>query len=408
MYRAMGIDDLNIYGSSLAIDLAAIVRARGLSERDLETVQFRRRSVTPSFEDAVTLAANAARPVVEAAGRDRFDLLIVATESGFDYGKPLSAYVQQCLGLDACCRNVEMKYACYGGTAAIHFATSWLRSGAAPGKKALVVMTDLARRHFGDPAELSAGSGAVAVVLAADPRILVIDSPGGYACREVYDVARPTATGEYGNPVLSLAAYLDLLEEAWENYCERSGGADPVDRRFRYMLYHTPLVSLVRQAHGVLLRAHGADVSATAASKSFDRMVAPALGYARDLANIYSGSLYSLLAGLVEHAPELAPGTRVGFFSYGSGSCAEIFAGAIADAARATVGRQGIGPRLAERRAIAFDEYERLVRETEVMLTSCDYEPTDDPGSGARATDGGARLVLRRIRNHHRQYTWVS
>jgi 3-hydroxy-3-methylglutaryl CoA synthase len=216
MDRPVGIDDLNVYGSTHSIDIETIARARGRAGKGLQAVQFLRRSVTPPSEDAVTLAVNAARPVVDAAGRDAFTLLIVATESGVDYGKPLSAYVHHLLELSPECRNFEVKYACHGGTTAVQLAVSWIRSHAAPGAKALVVMTDLARQHLGDPAELSAGSGAVAAVVAADPAVLRIERATGYACREVYDVARPTATGEWGDALLSLAAYLDLLELAWQ------------------------------------------------------------------------------------------------------------------------------------------------------------------------------------------------
>lgn len=408
MDRPIGIDDINLYAGRFAVDFESIARARGLSARELDVVQFRRRSVTTPSEDPVTLAATAALPLVEAAGRDQFGLLIAATESGLDYGKPLSSYIHRHLGLSARCRHLELKYACYGGTAAIHFAVSWLRSEAAPGQKALVVMSDLARRHVGDPAELSAGSGAVAVVVSAEPRILRIESSGGYACREIYDVARPTPVGEWGDPVLSLAAYLDLLEEAWADFQQRSASSLSLDRRFRYMLYHTPLLSLVRQAHGVLLQAQDDCLEAAAMQESFDRMVAPAFGFARELANVYSGSVYCLLAGLVEHAPDLSPGATVGIYSYGSGSCAGIYGGIIADQARSTVARHCIGARLDRRRTVDVDEYERLARETDVMLTSRDYEPADDSARDEGTSLGESRLVLERIRNHHRQYAWLG
>jgi 3-hydroxy-3-methylglutaryl CoA synthase len=182
-------------------------------------------------------------------------------------------------------------------------------------------MTDLARRHFGDPAELTAGSGAVAVTIGAEPRVLAIEPRSGYACREVYDVARPTATGEYGDAVLSIAAYLDLIEEAWANYRHATRMDVAVDERFRYVLYHTPLVSLARDAHRLLLETHHDDISVTEARQSFDHMVKPALGYARELANIYSGSVYCLLAGLLDGDAELASLTPIGICSYGSGSC---------------------------------------------------------------------------------------
>src|SRR5512134_127817 len=119
---SVGIDDINIYGSTLAIDHAAIASARGLSEKELLAVEFERRSVTPPYEDTVTLGVNAAQPLVDAAGREAFELVIVATESGVDYGKPLSAYVHHHLGLGTRCRNFEVKHACYAGTAAVQLA----------------------------------------------------------------------------------------------------------------------------------------------------------------------------------------------------------------------------------------------------------------------------------------------
>jgi 3-hydroxy-3-methylglutaryl CoA synthase len=214
----VGIDDLNVYGSTLSVEFAAIATARARPARELDAVGFERRSITPPYEDPVTLAVNAAWPLVEELGPAAFELLIVATESGLDFGKPLSSYVHRYLGLAPRCRNLEVKHACYGGTAAVQLAAAWVRSGEVPGGRALVVMTDTARRHFGDPAELTAGSGAVAVTVTARPRVLEIEPGSGYASREVYDVARPTFIDEWGDPVLSLAAYFDLVEEAWAGY----------------------------------------------------------------------------------------------------------------------------------------------------------------------------------------------
>jgi 3-hydroxy-3-methylglutaryl CoA synthase len=209
--------------------------------------------------------------------------------------------------------------------------------------------------------------------------------------------------------VLSLAAYLDLLEMAWQGYKRESGSDAPLDERFRYMLYHTPLVSLVRQAHESLLLDGRVDLSPSQVEDSFNRMVAPALGYPRELANIYSGSVYSKLASLVDQASDLEPGARIGIFSYGSGSCAELFAGEIVEGARTRLASHAIGARLARRRVLDLPEYERFVRETDVMLTSGDYDPPfdTDPGGDAESGDRHPRLVLSRIRNHHREYAWT-
>jgi len=406
----VGIDALNVYGSTLSVDTVVIADARGLAAKEVEVTGFDLRSLTPPWEDVVTLAVNAARPLVELAGRDAFELLIVATESGIDWGKPLSSYVHRHLRLGPRCRNVELKHACYAGTAAIQMATAWVRAGEAPGKKALVIMTDVARCHFGDPGELTAGSGAVAVVISAEPRILVIEPVSGYSCREVYDVARPTTTGEWADPVLSLAAYLDLIEDAWASYRQATGITVAIDERFRYLLFHTPLVSLVQDAHRLLLESDRADITRIDVRESFERMVRPALRHARELANIYSGSVYCLLAGLLDGDAPLEPATRIGICSYGSGSCAEIFGGLIAGTARDVVRRMGIGEHLASRAAVDFAQYERLARETEAVHTSRDYDPDRRfvPGHFERSYATQERLVLLRIENYYRDYGWCT
>jgi 3-hydroxy-3-methylglutaryl CoA synthase len=411
-----GIDDLNLYASTLAVEAADIGAARGTDPRDLGRLKLLRRSLAPAFEDPVTLAVNAAEPLVEAAGRDAFELLIVASESGVDYGKPLSSYVHRHLGLGERCRNVELKHACYAGTAALQLATSWVRAqagasaaagaraaGASP--RALVCMTDMARRIFGDPAEPAEGAGAVALAVAAEPRVLALEPTSGYAAREVYDVTRPTPVLERANASLSLGAYLDLLEIASADYRRRIGGAR-LEEHFAAIAYHTPLVPLVEQAHRTLIELEDEDASADRVAASFDRLVRPSLGFCREIGNIYSGSLYAALAGRLVADPALAPGARVGLYSYGSGSCAEMFSGTVGREARALVASRRIGERLAARRLASVAEYERCVLDTERSLTAADFTPDRDAPAGLFEASyrGRGLLVLEGVRDYYRSY----
>ena len=401
----VGIDDLNLYASTLSIDNGDIGRARGTS-RYFDIVGIKRRSIAPPFEDAVTLAVNAARPLVEAAGPDAFELLIVATESGFDFGKPLSSYVHRHLGLGRRCRNLEVKHACYGGTASLQLAAGWLRSGVARGKRALVVTTDLPGNQFGEPAEMTPGTGAVALSLAEEPRVLELDRAAGYAALEVYDTARPTATGHWVDEVLSLGAYLDLLEEAYAHYRAQVPGA--VERDFDHVVYHMPVETLVRKAHAVLLEADDPDASAEAAAASFERMVAPSLGYCSETGNIFSGTVYAGLAALIDSTPGPRPGARVALYSYGSGSCAEFFSGTLRPAARAVVGAHGIRAHLEARRALSIPDYERIVREREAIAGVALWAPGRDlPGDHyAQSYAGRSRLVLDSVKDYYRRYAW--
>ena len=398
----VGIDDLNLYASTLSVDNAEVAAARGTS-RYMDIVRIRRRSIAPLCEDPVTLAVNAARPLVEETGRDAFELLIVATESGFDYGKPLSSYVHRHLGLGSRCRNMEVKHACYGGTASLQMASAWVRSQAAPGKKALVVTTDLPGNQFGQPAELTPGTGAVALSVSAEPRVLALDLASGYAAREVYDTARPTATGHWVDEVLSLGAYLDLLELSYAHYRSQRGDV-PLADDLDHLVYHMPLESLVRKAHEILLGESGSGNGD--AGRSFDRMVAPSLRYCAETGNIFSGTLYAGLAALIDSDPGPRPGARVGLYSYGSGSCAEFFAGTVAASARSVVGARRIGSRLAARRRLSMADYERIVLEREAKALCPEFTPERDTPAGhyEEAYRGSGLLVLESVKDYYRRY----
>jgi len=402
-----GIDDLNLYASTLAVDFADIVAARRISPGLLEDIGFARRSVLPTFEDPVTLAVNATKPIVDAAEGESFGLLIIATETGLDYGKPLSSYVHRHLDLGPFCRNFEVKHACYGGTAAVQMAAAWVRSGVAPGKRALVVMTDIGRRHFHESAELSVGAGAIALSIAAEPRLFALETDTGYASREVYDTARPTSTGEWIDSTLSLGSYLDLLEVAWEAYRAAAAPA-PFERHFTYMIYHTPLLSLVRQAHKILLEGDGDILGREEVADSFERMVMPSFGYNREIGNTYSASLYAALAAIVSGASSSDPQTRVGCFSYGSGACAEIFSGLVQGGASAALAQRRIGEHLTARRKVSIQEYEQAVTGVERSLSVEAFEPDWQAPAGhyEQAYRGKNLLVLQGVKNHYRSYTW--
>jgi 3-hydroxy-3-methylglutaryl CoA synthase len=402
----VGIDDLNLYCGSLSVDAGELVEARGKPKSYAAQFEFTRRSLAPSFEDPVTLAVNAAKPIVEAAGRDRFELLVVATESGVDYGKPLSTYVHKYLGLGSNVRNFEIKHACFAGTAALRTACDWAAVRGDPKARALVIMTDMARKIFGDPAEAAEGAGAVALSVGLEPRVLSIEDTSASATQEVYDVTRPTPTLERANASLSLGAYLDLLELAWAGYRKRNGTVS-LERDFTYALYHAPLVGLVKKAHAVAVECERPEATPEEIAASFDRMVRPSLHFCREIGNIYSGSLYAALASLLEYEPACA-GKRISLYSYGSGSCAELYAGTLGREAPTIVSSHGIRRMLRERRPASVGEYEATVLETECGLTQAEFEP--DLSLPAehyeQAYKGKGLLVLERVNDYYRTYRW--
>ena len=404
MKARVGIDDLAVYGGSYVIEAREIARARGTPERQIDNLSLRRRSVTPSFEDPVTLAVNAARSLAGATDADRYSLLIVATESGVDYAKPLSSYVHKYLGLTQHCRHFEVKHACYGATAALRMAAAWVECH--PEERALVIATDMARKLFHDPAEPAEGAGAVAMAITTDPKVLRLDGPSGVATREVYDVMRPTPTKEIGHPSLSLSAYLDLFEIAWTSYAQAAGPRAFDD--LAHVIYHCPLVPLVRQAHTLLVEENRSDATAEDVAASFDRLVRPSFGYCQELGNVYSGCLYVALAGLIDAVPAFADGARIGLYSYGSGSCAEFFSGVVAPEAKATLLRQELALQIARRTSLDVAHYEALVEAAERSLTEAEFTPHRHESTAHWESHyrGRGRLVLDGVRDFYRSYSW--
>lgn len=416
---AVGIDALNIDGGTLSLDLAELAIARDIDAKFATQIGFKRRSVIAPWEDPVTLAVNAAKPIVDAVGADAFGLLIVATESSFDCGMPMSSYIQQALGIGQNTRNFEIKHACYSGTAALQMAAGWLKT-AAKGRRALVICTDLSRPAFlttksGDMSfvtrsgELIGGVGAVAMSLSQDPALFTLDDHSGYASKEVYDVTRPIAVDyEAGNVSLSLHAYLDLLEGAWMHYQKQhQHPVKSIPEHFDSLLFHTPLTDLCKHAFNELLDLSDPDLPPAKKADLYTQMCLPALHYNYELANIYSGSLYASLAGLARDAKGKQHNIRVGLFSYGSGACGEFFSGSLSQDAASIIAKQGIDQHLSNRLQVTPKEYENFALTYIDILKKSDHR-TDLQAAIEKINTGDRRYVLSEIKQYHRHYEWLT
>jgi len=214
--RAVGIDQLGVYVPRYVLPLEALAVARNVPvEKILVGIGARKMAVVPPWEDTVTLAANAtARLFAQApVDPDEIGFVLVATETAVDHAKPASIFLHELLGLPPNCRTFELKHACYSGTAGVMMAADWIHSGAARGRKALVVATDIARYQMGSAAEFTQGAGAVALVISEQPRMLVLDRISGVFARNVYDFWRPLDHREaLVDGDFSLDCYLSALE----------------------------------------------------------------------------------------------------------------------------------------------------------------------------------------------------
>ena len=366
----VGIEQIQAYVPQLALPLPALAAARGIAPEKLtQGLGVQAMALTPPCEDVVTLAATAASRCLRAAKVDprSIGLLIVATETAVDHAKPVGIFVHELAGIGPHCRVYEVKHACYGGTAALMTAADWVRANRAQPRRALVVAADVARYAIGSAGEPTQGAGAVAMLVGPSPRALVLGDDTGVHAANVYDFWRPLdrrealVDGKY-----SIECYLDALSGAFRSYrtVERpvlADGEGLLDRLAR-VLYHTPFPKMAAKAHRRLLELdRGAAPTDAEYEASYGTLVAPGLAGVSQIGNTYTASLYLCLATILEAEAKAVAGRRLGLFSYGSGCCAEFFAGVVPPAAT-TIASTGIRDALARRTLVDVETYERLAR----------------------------------------------
>jgi hydroxymethylglutaryl-CoA synthase len=349
-----GIDRISFYTSRYSLDLKLLAQARGV-EWEKYSVGLGQdiMGVPPPDEDVVTMAASAAKPILDSVGADDIELLLFATESGVDQSKSAGMFLHGLLGLPSRCRVVELKQACYAGTLALRMAC--LMVAATPGKKALVLCSDIARYDLGSPGEPTQGCGAIAMLVSADPGILALDPEYGVHAEDVMDFWRPNyreealVDGKYSTRI-----YQNTVREAWRQYAEISGRSLEDLAR---CCYHIPFTNLAIKAHDRLLKDGGITTGRKAMAEA---AVVGSLGYNRLTGNTYTASLYEGLNCLLDTCAEPLDGKRIGLFSYGSGSVGEFFSGTVVPGYRDHLTPDTHRALLDGRTALTVEQYEDI------------------------------------------------
>lgn len=407
----IGIEAINIYGGSAYIDVKTIFEQRGLDSGRFDNLMMKCKSVGLPCEDPVTNGVNAAKKITDRMTEDEkksIELVIAATESGLDFGKSISTYMQDYLGIGRNCRSFEIKHACYGGTAALQMAASFLASGASDGAKALVIATDVARAAAKNTyAEPTQAMGAVAILLSATPRVLELDvGANGFYSYEVMDTYRPLPEIETGDPDLSLFSYLDCLQNSYRDYAAKIDAVD-FHRTFDYLAFHTPFAGMVKGAHRQMMRKFS-DLQADMIERDFETRMSPALRYCVQIGNVYSATVYVALCGLIDSV-ELNGYGRIGLFSYGSGCSSEFYSGLISSTSQEALRPMEIQRNLDRRYHLRMDEYDDLLDQNmEWMFGVQDKEVDFSKFSRVydHFMDGQGFLVLKRVKHFHREYDW--
>lgn len=416
----VGIEAMNVFAGTAFLNVEKLANHRNLDTTRFNNLLMREKTVALPYEDPITFGVNAAKPLIDALSqeeKDRIELVISCTESSFDFGKSMSTYFHNLLGLNRNCRLFEIKNACYSGVAGLQMAINFVLSQVSPGAKALVIATDISRFMVAEGgsaltedwsfAEPSGGSGAVAMLVSELPYVFQIDvGANGYYGYEVMDTCRPTADTDAGDSDLSLLSYLDCCENAFSEYKKRVAGVDLV-KSFGYLAFHTPFGGMVKGAHRNLMRKN-VKAKPQEIEEDFERRVMPGMIYCQRVANIMGATAMLSLASTIDNGNFATP-QRVGCFSYGSGCCSEFFSGIVRKDGQDRLRAMNIKKMLDNRYELTMDEYEELLRGsnavkfgTRNVMLDTEFIPQ------ARKAQGKTTLFLKVIKEFHREYEWVS
>jgi len=349
----IGIDRLSFYTSNYYVDLKTLAEARSVDPNKFYTgIGQEKMGIPPPDEDVVTLGASAAYQLKQDGLLDDVELLLFATESGIDQSKAAGIYVHGLLEMPSRCRTLELKQACYSGTAGLQMAIGFIARN--PDKKALVIAADIARYELGSPGEATQGCGAVAMLISANPALIAIDDESGYYTEDVMDFWRPNYRSEaLVDGKYSTMVYIHALLESWKQYAELSGRELTDFDRF---CYHIPFTKMAEKAHQKLVRKLKLDLG----KEELRALLDESLSYSRITGNCYAGSMYVGLTSLLDTAEEDLAGKRIGLYSYGSGCVAEFFSGVVQPGYRDFLYADQHRNLLEDRNELSYQQYEDI------------------------------------------------
>ena len=383
----IGIDKIGFAMPKYFLDIADLAKARNINaNKYVKGLLQLEMSIAPITQDIVTLGATAASEFLTDEDKRNIDMIIIGTESGIDQSKSASIFIHNLLGLSPFTRAIEVKEACYGGTAAIAIAKNHVVSN--PESSVLVITSDLAKYGIGATGESTQGAGSCAMLIKKDPSILILNDDNVYQTRDIMDFWRPNYSDfPHVDGHFSTKQYLDCLETTWNEYSKKFNKS--LDN-FEAICFHLPFPKIGLKGLNTIVPKQENENLKDKLNENFHTSII----YNQKVGNIYTGSLYLNLLSLLENSKSLSSGDNILMYSYGSGAVCEIFSVTLVD---------GFEKRLRSDRMADFD--------TRVKLSIEEYEKMffekielDENGNSSFISDDDSLFSLEKIENHMRIY----
>lgn len=383
----IGIDKIGFAMPKYFLDIADLAKARNINvNKYVKGLLQLEMSIAPITQDIVTLGATAASEFLTDEDKKNIDMIIIGTESGIDQSKSASIFIHSLLGLSPFTRAIEVKEACYGGTAAIAIAKNHVASN--PESSVLVITSDLAKYGIGATGESTQGAGSCAMLIKKDPSILILNDDNVYQTRDIMDFWRPNYSDfPHVDGHFSTKQYLDCLETTWNEYSKKFNKS--LDN-FEAICFHLPFPKIGLKGLNTIVPKQENENLKDKLNENFHTSII----YNQKVGNIYTGSLYLNLLSLLENSRSLSSGDNILMYSYGSGAVCEIFSVTLVD---------GFEKRLRSDRMADFDARVKLsIEEYEKMFF--EKIELDENGNSSFISDDNSLFSLEKIENHMRIY----
>ncbi|HEL1734766.1 hydroxymethylglutaryl-CoA synthase [Streptococcus suis] len=380
----IGIDKIGFAAPDYVLDLADLAQARNVDPNKFKIGLLQSEmAVAPITQDIISLGAKAAETILTEEDKQTIDMVIVGTESSVDQSKAAAVTIHGLLGIQPFARSIEMKEACYGATAGLSLAKSHIAQF--PESKVLVIASDIAKYGVASGGEPTQGAGAVAMLVTANPRILVLNNDNVCQTRDIYDFWRPNydkyprVDGKF-----STEQYTDCLTTTFDYYQQKTG---KTLNDFAAMCLHIPFSK--QGLKGLQAITQDAETLERLTERFQEAIV-----YNKVVGNIYTGSIFLSLLSLLENSRALETGDQILFYSYGSGAVCEIFSGQLVEGYRDHLQENRL-KQLNQRTKLSVKEYEQVFFE-EITL--------DETGSSLDLPEDQTPFALIKVDNHKRIY----
>ena len=413
----IGIDAIAFDVAKIHLPIKTLANARNIDPEKLEKgLGLLKMTLPDVHQDTVVFGANALTKLIleNQINLSEIARIYVGTESAIDSSKPIASFlvnlIEEKFGENTLseCDVVDFTFACIGGVDAMQNCIDFVTLN--PTKKAIVVTSDIAKYDLNSTGEYTQGAGAVALLIASNPRIIAFENHWATSTKGVFDFFKPyrtlsksEITGNNNNdswfdnleaeieihkdqPVFegqySNQCYMDRTRNAYFSFKKIKNTSETIYNSWESIVMHLPYAF---QGRRMLSEIYALDaensvisendtavdyqnklkeISKTDEYKAFVvQKLQPAELASSLIGNLYTGSIFMGLLSTLAHFYDTnkdVSGKKFGFLAYGSGSKSKVFEGTIQPDWKLALAKVKLFETLENSAEIGFDTYEKL------------------------------------------------